>query len=78
MKKYGLQLRINPQQQKQHQPKKPMVLPTAPGFGVDDDDEDDVEMEIARHAAKNRALKEVSVLNLFLLMLFFNCFFLLF
>lgn len=77
MKKYGLQLRINSQQQKQRQQKKPIVLPTAPGFGVDDD-EDDVEMEIARHAAKNRALKEVSVFPFFLLMVLPNSFFFLF
>lgn len=64
MKKYGLQLRIPPQQkpQKQQQPssaaaKRPPPS-TAFGFG-DDDDEDDVEKEIARQAARNRALKEV-------------------
>ncbi|KAK1310480.1 hypothetical protein QJS10_CPA08g01390 [Acorus calamus] len=57
MKKYGLQLRPS------HQ-KKPSSAPTAkpirpPPAAFMDDDEDDVEMEIARQAAKNRALKDI-------------------
>ncbi|KAJ4978746.1 hypothetical protein NE237_009526 [Protea cynaroides] len=52
--KYGLQLRVQPSQQKK-QPARPSILP-APGF--DDDDEDHVEKEIARHATKNKSLKD--------------------
>ncbi|KAK1263652.1 hypothetical protein QJS04_geneDACA008582 [Acorus gramineus] len=57
MKKYGLQLRPS------HQ-KKPSSAPTAkpirpPPAAFMDEDEDDVEMEIARQAAKNRALKDI-------------------
>lgn len=52
MSKYGLNLR--PQQKKQ--PARP-PLPTALGFGNDDDD--DVEKEISRHASKNKSLKEI-------------------
>ncbi|XP_043693621.1 nuclear speckle splicing regulatory protein 1-like [Telopea speciosissima] len=54
MKKYGLQLRFPPSQQKK-QPTRPPIPP--PGFR--DDDEDDVEKEIARHASKNKSLKDV-------------------
>lgn len=56
MSKYGLNLR--PQQKKQ--PARP-PLPTALGFGNDDDD--DVEKEISRHASKNKSLKEVSIFS---------------
>ncbi|XAR71328.1 hypothetical protein NMG60_11028535 [Bertholletia excelsa] len=55
MKKYGLQLRVQPSQKKQ-QPSRP-PLPTALGFR--DDDEDDVEREISRQASKNKALKDI-------------------
>ncbi|XP_042521229.1 nuclear speckle splicing regulatory protein 1-like [Macadamia integrifolia] len=54
MKKYGLQLRVPPSQQKR-QP----IRPTIPPPGFHDDDEDDVEKEIARHAAKNKSLKDI-------------------
>ncbi|KAG9450537.1 hypothetical protein H6P81_010502 [Aristolochia fimbriata] len=55
MKKYGLQLRVPVSQKKQNPTRPP--LPPAPGFG--DDDENDVEAEIARQAYKNKALKDV-------------------
>lgn len=55
MKKYGLQLRVPPSLQK-----KPLGRPPLPPpLGFHDDDEDDVEQEISRHAGKNRALKEI-------------------
>lgn len=60
MKKYGLQLRVQPSQQKK-QPTKPQ-LPPPLGFGQDDDD-DDVEREISRHASKNKSLREVKILK---------------
>ncbi|KAJ0020294.1 hypothetical protein Pint_31775 [Pistacia integerrima] len=56
MKKYGLQLRVQPSQQKK-QPTKP-PLPPPLGFSQDDDD-DDVEREISRHASKNKSLREI-------------------
>ncbi|KAH8497817.1 hypothetical protein Peur_073082 [Populus x canadensis] len=52
MKKYGLLLR-QPQQKKPPRP----PPPTALGFG--DDEEDDVEKEISRQAAKNKSLKDI-------------------
>ncbi|KAA8549934.1 hypothetical protein F0562_001618 [Nyssa sinensis] len=55
MKKYGLQLRVQPSQQKK-QPTRP-PLPTPIGF--QDEDEDDVEREISRQASKNKALKDI-------------------
>uniref|UniRef100_A0A5B7BAA6 Putative nuclear speckle splicing regulatory protein 1 n=1 Tax=Davidia involucrata TaxID=16924 RepID=A0A5B7BAA6_DAVIN len=55
MKKYGLQLRVQPSQQKK-QPTRP-PLPTPLGFH--DEDEDDVEREISRQASKNKALKDI-------------------
>ncbi|XP_011627532.2 nuclear speckle splicing regulatory protein 1 isoform X1 [Amborella trichopoda] len=59
MKKYGLQLRAPPQS------KKPLKapLPPPPGFLNDDSDEENVENEIARHAAKKRSIKEVEDLH---------------
>ncbi|GAB4824635.1 hypothetical protein Ancab_007507 [Ancistrocladus abbreviatus] len=54
-KKYGLQLRVPPSQQKK-QPTRP-PLPKAPGFS--NDDEDDVEKEISRQASKNKSLKDI-------------------
>lgn len=56
-KRYGLQLRVKPSQQK---PKPP--LPNPIGFR-DDDDDDNVEREISRQAYKNKSLKDVSILN---------------
>lgn len=53
MSKYGLNLR--PAQQKKQPTRPPLATP----FGFNDDDEDDVEREIARQASKNKALKEV-------------------
>ncbi|XP_058109051.1 uncharacterized protein LOC131252330 [Magnolia sinica] len=54
MKKYGLQLRAPPAQQK----KQPQQTRPPPAAFLDDDD-DDVEREIARHATKNKALKDI-------------------
>ncbi|XP_057425326.1 uncharacterized protein LOC130718710 [Lotus japonicus] len=53
MSKYGLNLR--PAKQKQKPPRPPLATP----FGFNDDDEDDVEREIALQAAKKKSLKEV-------------------
>ncbi|KAH9699517.1 DUF2040 domain-containing protein [Citrus sinensis] len=60
MSKYGLQLRVNPSQQKKQPTNKP-PLPPPKAFGLDDDGggDDDVEGEISRQAIKNRALKEI-------------------
>ncbi|KAK6163629.1 hypothetical protein DH2020_000493 [Rehmannia glutinosa] len=55
MKKYGLQLRVQPQQKKQ--PTKP-PLPTPLGFN-DDGDDDNVERDILRQAYKNKTHKDV-------------------
>lgn len=56
MKKYGLQLRIQPQNRQPVQPAN--VRP--PGFGDnEDDDESDVNKDIARQAVRKRALKEI-------------------
>lgn len=57
-KKYGLQLRVPPSQQKK-QPTRP-PLPTPLGFDDDDDDDDSVERDILRQASKNKSLKDVS------------------
>ncbi|KAL8496296.1 hypothetical protein ACS0TY_020131 [Phlomoides rotata] len=54
MSKYGLQLRVKPQQKKQ--PTRP-PLPTPLGF--DDDDDDNVERDILRQAYKNKTHKDV-------------------
>ncbi|GJX78043.1 nuclear speckle splicing regulatory protein 1-like protein [Tanacetum coccineum] len=56
--KYGLNLR-GPSQQKK-QPARP-PLPSALGFG--DDDEDDVERDISRQAGNKKSLKEVEELH---------------
>lgn len=56
MKRYGLQLRIPPAQQKKPEPSKPPVRP--PAFD-DDDDEEDVERDISRQAAKKKALQKI-------------------
>ncbi|XP_057954857.1 uncharacterized protein LOC131148911 [Malania oleifera] len=53
--KYGLQIRVQSSQKKQIPTKAP--LPTSLGFR--DDDEDDVEKEISRHASKNKVLKDI-------------------
>ncbi|KAK9153276.1 hypothetical protein Sjap_000756 [Stephania japonica] len=55
MKKYGLQLRVNPSQQKK-QPQRPPVS-TSSIFGNDEDD--DVNAEIARQATKKKVLKDI-------------------
>ncbi|KAF2291881.1 hypothetical protein GH714_035978 [Hevea brasiliensis] len=55
MQKYGLQLRVQPQQAKKP-PRPPLQAPL--GFH-DDDDEDNVEKEISRQAAKNKSLKDI-------------------
>lgn len=60
MKKYGLQLRIPPGQQKQ-KASKPPIAPPASFFK--DDDDDDVEKEISRQAAKNKALEKVEEMH---------------
>ncbi|KAK3007041.1 hypothetical protein RJ639_016660 [Escallonia herrerae] len=52
MSKYGLQLR-----DKKPQTRPPLKTPLV--FHADDDDEDDVEREISRHASKNKALKDI-------------------
>lgn len=54
MSKYGLNLR-KPQQKQPARP--PLTTP----FGFSNDDDDDVEKEIARQASKNKALKDVSL-----------------
>ncbi|CAA0836003.1 Coiled-coil domain-containing protein 55 (DUF2040 [Striga hermonthica] len=54
MKKYGLQLRVQPQQKKQ--PTRP-PLPTPHGFN--DEDEDNVERDILRQAYKNKTHRDV-------------------
>lgn len=57
-KKYGLQLRVKPQQQKKPVSRPPLPKP-ALGFGGDDDDDDNVEREISRQSYKNKSLKDV-------------------
>lgn len=57
-KKYGLQLRVKPSQQKKLPPKPPLSKPI--GFRDDDDDDDGVEREISRQAYKNKSLRDVS------------------
>lgn len=60
-KKYGLQLRVKPQQQKKPVTRPPLSKP-ALGFGGDDD-EDDVEREISRQAYKNKSLRDVRIID---------------
>ncbi|OVA01979.1 protein of unknown function DUF2040 [Macleaya cordata] len=55
MKKYGLQLRVQPSQQKKQLTRPPLCPPI---FSANDDD-DDVNGEIARHATKKKVLKDV-------------------
>ncbi|KAL3850264.1 hypothetical protein ACJIZ3_012146 [Penstemon smallii] len=55
MKKYGLQLRVQPQQKKQLT-KPPIPKPL--GFN-DDEDDDNVEREILRQAYKNKSHKDI-------------------
>ncbi|KAK1299737.1 hypothetical protein QJS10_CPB13g01489 [Acorus calamus] len=57
MKKYGLQLRPSHQKKPSSAPTTKPIRPSPAAFM--DEDEDDVEMEIARQAAKNRALKDI-------------------
>ena len=54
MSKYGLNLR--PAQKKQQLARPPLPTP----FASNDDDDENVEGEIARQASKNKALREVS------------------
>lgn len=74
MSKYGLQLRVNPSQQKKQPTNKP-PLPPPKAFGLDDDGggDDDVEGEISRQAIKNRALKEVKDSLIFHFFYFIIC-----
>lgn len=53
--KYGLQLRMPIQR------KKPTRLPCPPPLGFQDDEEDDVEGEIARQASKKKSHRDVSI-----------------
>ncbi|XP_022731866.1 nuclear speckle splicing regulatory protein 1-like [Durio zibethinus] len=55
MKKYGLQLRVQPSQQKKPETRPPLPPP----LGFRDDDDDDVEREISRQASKNKSLKDM-------------------
>lgn len=55
MKKYGLQLRVPPSQQKKLPTRPPVPTP----LGFQGDDEDDVEREIARQATKNKAHRDI-------------------
>uniref|UniRef100_A0A7N0U743 Nuclear speckle splicing regulatory protein 1 N-terminal domain-containing protein n=1 Tax=Kalanchoe fedtschenkoi TaxID=63787 RepID=A0A7N0U743_KALFE len=59
--KYGLQLRVPKPPQKQKLPQRPPIPPPL-GFR-DEDDDDNVEMQISRHAVKSRSLKEVELLH---------------
>ncbi|KAL8144014.1 hypothetical protein V2J09_017046 [Rumex salicifolius] len=54
-KKYGLQLRVPPSQQKKQHVRPP--LPKPAGFA--DEDDDDVEKEISRHATQKKTLREI-------------------
>ncbi|KAL3828608.1 hypothetical protein ACJIZ3_017410 [Penstemon smallii] len=56
MKKYGLQLRVQPNQKKQ--PTRPPI-PNPLGFNNDDDDDDNVERDILRQAYKNKTHKDI-------------------
>ncbi|PKU64834.1 nuclear speckle splicing regulatory protein 1 [Dendrobium catenatum] len=58
MKKYGLQLRFPPDQQRK-MASKPPIQPPASVFGDDDDDDDDVTKEKSRQAVKSRALQMI-------------------
>lgn len=56
-KKYGLQLRVPPSQQKKQPTRPPRPTPLA----FNDDDDDDVEKEISRQANKTKSMKDVSL-----------------
>lgn len=56
MKKYGLQVRIQPSQQKKQSTRPPLC----PAIFSTNDDDDDVNGEIARQATKKKVLKDVS------------------
>ncbi|KAL3518606.1 hypothetical protein ACH5RR_021195 [Cinchona calisaya] len=56
-KKYGLQLRVKPSQQKKLPPRPPLSNPL--GFRGGDDDDTGVEAEISRQAYKNKSLRDV-------------------
>ncbi|XP_047311573.1 nuclear speckle splicing regulatory protein 1-like [Impatiens glandulifera] len=55
MKKYGLNLRVQPNLQKNQSSRPPLPKP----LGFRDDDEDDVEKEISRQASKNKSNKDI-------------------
>ncbi|KAK6927974.1 Nuclear speckle splicing regulatory protein 1, N-terminal [Dillenia turbinata] len=55
MKKYGLQLRVPPSQKKNQPSRPPLPRPNV----FNDEDEDDVEREIARQATKSKSLKDI-------------------
>ncbi|CAN1151434.1 Nuclear speckle splicing regulatory protein 1 [Linum perenne] len=58
MKKYGLQLRV--QQSQRNKPLRPPPPPKAAlGFNDGDEDNDNVEQEIARQATKNKSMKNI-------------------
>ncbi|KAK4440568.1 Nuclear speckle splicing regulatory protein 1 [Sesamum alatum] len=54
MKKYGLQLRVQPQQKKQ-----PTKSPVPTPLAFNDDDDDNVERDIMRQAYKNKTHKDI-------------------
>lgn len=57
-KKYGLQLRAPTSQQKK-QISRPLLAPPSAFFQSNDDDDSGVEKEIARHAIKNKSLRDI-------------------
>ncbi|CAA7396973.1 unnamed protein product [Spirodela intermedia] len=57
MSGYGLQLRKKPVATR------PTLPPPAPGFGAGDEDDDDVEKDIARQAAMKRSKKETEAMH---------------
>ncbi|RWR92036.1 nuclear speckle splicing regulatory protein 1 isoform X1 [Cinnamomum micranthum f. kanehirae] len=59
MKKYGLQLRADPSQQKKKPSRPPLAPPPSAFFQDDDDDDGGIESEIARHATKNKSLRDI-------------------
>ncbi|RWR92035.1 nuclear speckle splicing regulatory protein 1-like protein [Cinnamomum micranthum f. kanehirae] len=57
MKKYGLQLRADPSLQKKKPSRPPLAPPSA--FFQDDDGGGGIKSEIARHATKNKSLRDI-------------------
>lgn len=68
--KYGLNLRGPSSQQK----KQPAKLPRPSALGFGDDNDDDIEMEISRHASKNKALKDVSLSRKYNILSWLRCY----